>query len=115
MKITGVRSCDPYIIINIDGKIVGQTATSYSLLTTNSDPIWNENFSLPLLYSEISLKFSLYDRRMIGSDFLVGEAELYVEDQRKNMTIPFSLKTKKDNILTGALINIDLNITVIIS
>lgn len=67
---------DPYCILSIDGK--HRQVSSYKPNTL--DPVWNEDFFLPVTSKEETVKIEVMDKDSFGSDDLEGIVHISVKE-----------------------------------
>ena len=67
---------DPYCIVSIDGK--HKQTSSYKPNTL--DPVWNEDFILPVVSREEIIKIEVYDRDTYGADDLEGIVHISLKE-----------------------------------
>eukprot|EP00912_Choanoflagellata_sp_UC4_P000745 UC4_evm1s469 len=69
-------SSDPYVVMKSGHKMV-----KTEVVENNLNPIWNENFTLPLFGIEEPLRICVLDRDLDkDSDDIIGDAVLYLKD-----------------------------------
>lgn len=85
------RSSDPYCILHIGSKRVGQTAVRKWTL----DPTWNETFTIPLLHLKHPLVIEIWDYNSVDSDNILGKVELDLNDLPSNCKVEKKLNLER--------------------
>ncbi|KAK4421040.1 ADP-ribosylation factor GTPase-activating protein AGD12 [Sesamum alatum] len=74
LAIRDMLSSDPYIILTL-----GQQKVQTSVVTSNLNPIWNEELDLCVPHDYSSIKLQVYDHDMFSADDIMGEAEIDIQ------------------------------------
>ena len=83
---------DPFVVVILNGKIVGQTHT---LSHTDSDAAWHERVTYPaelLKNGNNIFRFEVYDKEMFVSDDLIGSVTLSFEGGPRAITTEVRLE-----------------------
>ncbi|KAK4386444.1 UNVERIFIED_CONTAM: ADP-ribosylation factor GTPase-activating protein AGD12 [Sesamum calycinum] len=74
LAIRDMLSSDPYIILTL-----GQQKVQTSVVTSNLNPVWNEELDLSVPHDYGSIKLQVYDHDMFSADDIMGEAEIDIQ------------------------------------
>ncbi|KAG8365666.1 hypothetical protein BUALT_Bualt18G0130100 [Buddleja alternifolia] len=74
LAVRDMLSSDPYIVLRLGSQKV-QTA----VVTSNLNPIWNEELMLSVPHNYGSIKLQVYDHDMFSADDIMGEAEIDIQ------------------------------------
>ncbi|KOM53161.1 hypothetical protein LR48_Vigan09g182000 [Vigna angularis] len=71
LAIRDIKSSDPYVILSL-----GQQTVQTSVVSSNLNPVWNEEYmlSVPEHYGQMKLK--VFDHDTFSSDDIMGEADI---------------------------------------
>ncbi|KAK8949800.1 ADP-ribosylation factor GTPase-activating protein AGD12 [Platanthera guangdongensis] len=71
LAIRDFRSSDPYVVLAL-----GQEKVKTSVISSNLNPVWNEELKLPVPQRCGPLKLQVYDHDTFSADDIMGEAEV---------------------------------------
>nr|XP_014342392.1 PREDICTED: multiple C2 and transmembrane domain-containing protein 2 [Latimeria chalumnae] len=85
---------DPYVKFKMDGKTIYKSKIVYK----NLNPLWDEQFVVPVKDLNKKLYIKVYDRDLTTDDFM-GSAVLSLSDLQMNRTVESTLKLDDPNSL----------------
>lgn len=71
LAVRDMLSSDPYVVLTL-----GKQRVQTSVVTSNLNPVWNEELKLSVPESYGALKLEVYDQDMLSADDVMGEAEI---------------------------------------
>jgi len=74
LAVRDVLSSDPYVILTI-----GKQTVKTRVITSNLNPVWDEELMLSVPSSSSSLKVQVFDKDTFSADDSMGEAEVAVQ------------------------------------
>ncbi|CAL0334499.1 unnamed protein product [Lupinus luteus] len=71
LAIRDIKSSDPYVVLNL-----GQQTVQTSVISSNLNPVWNEEHMLSVPEQYGPLKLKLFDHDTFSADDVMGEADI---------------------------------------
>ncbi|WCJ40311.1 Calcium-dependent ARF-type GTPase activating protein family [Euphorbia peplus] len=113
LAVRDMMSSDPYVVLTI-GKQKAQTA----VVTSNLNPVWNEELMLSVPENFGAVKLEVYDYDTFSADDIMGEAEIDIQplvqsamaygnpEMFGNMQIGKWLKSNDNALMDDSIVNI---------
>lgn len=74
LAVRDVRTSDPYVILTL-----GKQTVKTRVISSNLNPVWNEELMLSVPLSSSSLKVQVFDKDTFSADDSMGDAEVAIQ------------------------------------
>lgn len=113
LAVRDMLTSDPYVIL-----LLGEQKVQTAVITSNLNPVWNEELELTIHENFSPLKLQVYDYDMFSPDDIMGEAEIDIQplitaamafgdpSMLKDMQIGRWLKSDDNALVHDSIVNI---------
>ncbi|MED6111432.1 ADP-ribosylation factor GTPase-activating protein agd12 [Stylosanthes scabra] len=113
LAIRDIKTSDPYVILNL-----GTQTSQTSVISSNLNPVWNEEIMLSVPESYGPLKLTVFDYDTFSADDIMGDADIDIQPlissamacgnaaMFANMQIGKWLKTNNNALVEDSIVNI---------